>query len=210
MVRKPTLIAFGMVSSAIAIGVTAVASNYTPIAGVWTIGRRHHVVPHVFDGLIRVFWFDVSDPAVEVVCHVTPPQVRVEPVFRGGMLSDGATFAGRRMRQSQFPVRVSGRWQVSPFTMQMNPPQPAPWSADHTVQLRFVRFPAWSIVIVLLLYPVYIVIRGPMLQRRWKRRRRCEVCGYDLTALPTPRCPECGAAVDQTAEVHEAGASLNP
>lgn len=44
-------------------------------------------------------------------------------------------------------------------------------------------------------YPAVVFIRGPV--RRWHRRRkgRCVKCGYELTGLPEPRCPECGTRI---------------
>ena len=42
----------------------------------------------------------------------------------------------------------------------------------------------------------WLVIRGPWVFRRWRRRRagRCERCGYDRAGLPdqSTHCPECG------------------
>lgn len=40
-------------------------------------------------------------------------------------------------------------------------------------------------------YPVIAFIRGPLRRVRRRRRGRCVACGYDLTGLPEPRCPEC-------------------
>lgn len=41
-------------------------------------------------------------------------------------------------------------------------------------------------------YPIICFVRGPF--RRWRRLRRgsCAKCGYKLTGLTEPRCPECG------------------
>ncbi len=42
------------------------------------------------------------------------------------------------------------------------------------------------------IYPAVAFFRGPV--RRWRRRKRglCVHCGYNLTGLTEPRCPECG------------------
>ena len=44
-------------------------------------------------------------------------------------------------------------------------------------------------------YPAVVFIRGPL--RRYRRRMRgeCLACGYNLTGLPEPRCPECGTEI---------------
>jgi hypothetical protein len=45
------------------------------------------------------------------------------------------------------------------------------------------------------LYPLLLILRGPI--RRWERRRRglCINCGYNLTGNESGVCPECGTGV---------------
>jgi hypothetical protein len=52
--------------------------------------------------------------------------------------------------------------------------------------------PLWTPLVVFGAYPAVAFIRGPL--RRWRRRRKglCVKCGYNLTGLTEPRCPECG------------------
>ena len=59
-------------------------------------------------------------------------------------------------------------------------------------------FPFWVPLILFVAYPATVLISR--LTRRWRRRRRrrrgeCVKCGYNLTGLPEPRCPECGTSV---------------
>jgi hypothetical protein len=60
-----------------------------------------------------------------------------------------------------------------------------------------IAVPIWLVVLVLLTYPALAFLRGPL--RRYRRRKRglCVRCGYNLTGLTEPRCPECGGAVGQ-------------
>ena len=58
-----------------------------------------------------------------------------------------------------------------------------------------VGFPAWLPLLSFAAYPTLAFISGPL--RRYRRRKRglCVKCGYNLTGLPEPRCPECGEQV---------------
>jgi hypothetical protein len=57
--------------------------------------------------------------------------------------------------------------------------------------------PFWAALALLWIWPAVAFVRGPA--RRWRRRRasRCTRCGYPLTGLPEPRCPECGKSAAQ-------------
>jgi hypothetical protein len=57
--------------------------------------------------------------------------------------------------------------------------------------------PFWALLPLLWIWPAMAFVHGPL--RRWRRRRagRCTRCGYPLTGLPEPRCPECGRATAQ-------------
>jgi hypothetical protein len=62
----------------------------------------------------------------------------------------------------------------------------------------FFLFPLWCPLVLFSIYPAVAFIRGPV--RRWRRRRHglCLRCGYNLTGLTEPRCPECGEQVPCT------------
>jgi hypothetical protein len=55
---------------------------------------------------------------------------------------------------------------------------------------------AWCASLVLALYPIVLIVRGPVRRGIRRRRGRCERCGYKLTGLTEARCPECGKAFE--------------
>ncbi len=62
-----------------------------------------------------------------------------------------------------------------------------------------IRIPLWFLFILFTSYPaVALFIRGPL--RRYLRRKKglCVKCGYNLTGLPEPRCPESGVRIGET------------
>lgn len=66
-----------------------------------------------------------------------------------------------------------------------------------TVSLTAIRFPTWPVVVLLFVYPVVALLRGPLRRRRRRRRGQCENCGYDLTGNTSGICSECGAELNQ-------------
>ena len=56
---------------------------------------------------------------------------------------------------------------------------------------------------------LWLMLAAPFeLRRRWRRRRGlCIECGYDLRGIDSQKCPECGAAVDQSRARQEAARS---
>ena len=53
----------------------------------------------------------------------------------------------------------------------------------------------WYLLVFFAAYPTLAFVRGP-LRRRWRRKRGlCVRCGYNLTGLTHPRCPECGTEI---------------
>lgn len=55
---------------------------------------------------------------------------------------------------------------------------------------RFI-LPMWFTAMVLVAYPIVALVRA-IRRRRRRRHGYCRKCGYNLTGLSEPRCPECG------------------
>ncbi len=56
-----------------------------------------------------------------------------------------------------------------------------------------VKFPAWFALLILVAYPIYAFIQGPIVHHLRYRKGLCPNCGYNLQGHPneTRRCPEC-------------------
>jgi len=59
------------------------------------------------------------------------------------------------------------------------------------VTASYVRLPVWLPTGLLLIIPIGTALRATRHRRR-RRKNECVNCGYSLTGLPSPRCPECG------------------
>jgi len=68
---------------------------------------------------------------------------------------------------------------------------------------RFI-LPMWFTSLLLVAYPIVALVRE-IRRRRRRRRGFCRKCGYNLTGLSEPRCPECGTPFgdESTDEIHE-------
>ena len=64
---------------------------------------------------------------------------------------------------------------------------------SHVFQ-RALVLPRGLFFVVFAAYPTLAFIRGPLRRHRRRKHGLCVRCGYNLTGLPKPRCPECGEA----------------
>ena len=73
-------------------------------------------------------------------------------------------------------------------------PRFVPWM-HQTPSVLLASVPLHLVFILFAAYPALAFIRGPL--RRYRRRKRglCIKCGYNLTGLTEPRCPECGREI---------------
>lgn len=54
--------------------------------------------------------------------------------------------------------------------------------------------PLWMVVAALFI-PSSFILKRELVQRHRAKRGECTGCGYNLTGLAEPRCPECGRAL---------------
>ncbi len=59
--------------------------------------------------------------------------------------------------------------------------------------------PLWQPVALFGAWPFVAFVRGPLRRARRRCQGLCVRCGYNLTGLTEPRCPECGTAFDHLA-----------
>jgi hypothetical protein len=189
-------LALGITLSIIAIGIAIAGcvSFFRPIGFVCPIAPRATFVTHFFDGRMRLFWITRDDEPIRVTQRWRGPSIDI--ISRSSRLwQDGEVV--RDMRKAvrdgdMIRINLGDRRGVSAFGGQWRSGQVTQANPRGGFEVSFVRFPMWLPVVVLLLQPVKAIMSGPWRTRRRERLNQCIGCGYDLRALPSPRCPECG------------------
>jgi len=72
-----------------------------------------------------------------------------------------------------------------------SPSSPLPMIREWRLQVPRSTFN--FLIVAPLAYPLVAFCRGPLRRARWRPQGYCISCGYNLTGLTEPRCPECGA-----------------
>lgn len=211
-----TRLALGITLSiiAIAIAIAGCISFFHPVGFVCPLAPRAALVTHFFEGRMRLFWITRDDQPIRVTHHWRGPTIAI--VSRNALTwQDGREVLRdpRRATQDGDLVRINigdrrgvgafgGQWRSGSVNQAPAPPGSgigrAPARAGGGLEVSFVRTPMWLPVLLLLLQPVKAIILGPWLTRRRERLNQCIGCGYDLRALPSPRCPECGRRITES------------
>ena len=69
------------------------------------------------------------------------------------------------------------------------------WQDAKSLRQTLVQIVVFPFFLLFAAYPTIVFIRGPLRRRRRHRKGLCVTCGYNLTGLTEPRCPECGTKV---------------
>ncbi len=72
-------------------------------------------------------------------------------------------------------------------------PEGQQWCKECFCKAGTTTVPLWALFLVFGAYPFAVLVIAPIRRHRRRIRNECVYCGYNLTGLPEPRCPECGA-----------------
>ena len=173
------------------------AFSYVMIPSIKLIrSDRDVLLLHFYDGRVRLFWFHSPEEPFHV------EEERQSVLFVSSQTDDDgrwddALIGPPSPPEFRFPISIGDRRQVPPVGGRWRNrigPRPRPpfefsgslWS----VESSYLRLPVWPLVIPLMIPPIRDSIRERRRLHR-KKRNECLECGYNLTGLIEPRCPEC-------------------
>ena len=190
--RGAIFLAFGVIALALVSGVSFLSVVDLPF---W-LTRSDWLTFHAYHGRFRVFWVRSYGDPIDVVSYRDPVHIRLSnrPSDLGAASSRGPIPMPPR-QASDVQIRIGTSWQVDNFGMNYGRVFPMPGNPNARARISFFRVPIWLIAGLLLFIPIRAALFGPIRFRRRIRRNRCGFCGYDLTGLTEPRCPECGMAI---------------
>ena len=148
----------------------------TSLIETTVLDKHSGLVLCFWKGAVHVAYFvETEDEALPAAKHLGPPRFHTNLRRELGLYLD----LWRLTAESDYPVAPQALFSRTPLL-------------PGRFQRAYFRFPLWFAFVVLAAYPTLAFIRGPV--RRWRRRKRglCVQCGYNLTGLTEPRCPECG------------------
>lgn len=187
---RGAIVVAGLVLAVLALGCL---SYFVVVDLPFWVTRSDWITLHVYDGRFRVFWIRSYGDPIDVASYHEPVQIRLRPRAEGVERAPSrGGYPVPPLRNTDIPVRIGAAWEVDDFGFNHSRQFRLRGGGNHAARIAFVRLPIWLIAGVLLLIPLRAAIFGPVLFRRRRRRNHCGYCGYDLTGLPEPRCPECG------------------
>ncbi len=185
MVRRMLLISLAL--TAISVAGAGIRSYFVPLSLEISVSDHDGLIVHFFDGRARLFWCHSEKAAISVTRLEGRPEIRIGPKVPGSSTPSG------RGRSWAVAIPIGNRRAVGPFGYAW---RSTTWGRAVPVVVSFVRVPVWLPTVLLIVAPTIAVIRGPMTQRRRRKRNQCIACGYDLTGNISGRCSECGAPID--------------
>lgn len=173
------ILAVAMSLAALAVLYAHFETVYLHVEGVpgrkWILGGQHEFSYTIYEG--------------QLAFHHIFPYRELEHV--------DVEYAGFSLFRARMEImeRTEGGWVL--MQAPKAPPTPADLGPGHPYRcVTTVACPILFPPVVLLVYPVYAVLRGPILRRRRAKRGQCLECGYDLRGSPSGVCSECGAPVE--------------
>lgn len=171
-----------LATGAIALAVLGWTGYAFPVYCEYRITPRFYGYVYFSEGLARLYWIRASD---EITLDPQDSGVRMD-VRR---VADGAIC--HRYRHAR-------PWAISPYALPWAKWNPRGVTPTMTMHFFGLRTWTWLPLAPLLAYPAIAVVRDRAdrcLRRSRRKRGLCVECGYNLTGLPEPRCPECGTAI---------------
>ena len=175
------------------------ALSYVMIPSITLIRLdRSVLLLHFYDGRVRLFW--LHSPVEPFHVEARESQAIL---FVNSQAEDhgpwNADLAGPPSPPGfRVPIRIGSRGEVPPvgggWRAKIGPQPFAPVAYGGQlwwIESSFFRLPVWPLAILLMIPPIRDSIRERRRLGR-KKRNECLECGYNLTGLIEPRCPECG------------------
>lgn len=188
---------------AIGLAVIAAASYFVPCGYAQKVTDHNWLVFYTYDGRTRLFWFDSTTHPFKIAHQWGVPRINILPEDADWPVIPWPDqdivgpppihIPPRPQWETYINIAAYGRLPDFAFTWNttIRTAIPGVTLARH----GFVRFPLWIPAVLLIITPIRSAIRGPIMQRRRKKRGQCLHCGYNLTGNITGICSECGTEI---------------